>query len=270
MRESLTWRIGNKVNNAKRNLVGVASKISKLNIDNVDILRFSKQKAIKESERLVEHAILNKNKTPSTTSTTLGNCSWYDERLSAIVTAYGLRAEDILKIFDVFHSMDYSGCNELDIDDFFEFIQEPRSIYGMWLFEMIDSTSNTVISFSEYVQIVVIYSMFGKEEIFRLIFSSFDTRKRTFLDQSQWEELVEVMTSQESIKHAKLTAIKSFEKHSFMGDEHKSEDPTGILLYEEFSQILDLFPFLSFPLYRLQLKIRIKNLGESFWKEKKQ
>jgi len=133
----------------------------------------------------------------------LGQYQWYDPRLDTVMESYGLRPDTVLELHKLFGRLDYKGNNIADVVEFFDMIGEHRSHYGDWLFRAIDSDSKNQVTFSEFVNIVVVFCMFGYDELLRFVFGMHDEEKKSYLDRDQWEKLIIIMMKHEKVPHNK-------------------------------------------------------------------
>mmetsp|Transcript_16229 Transcript_16229/g.25330 ORF Transcript_16229/g.25330 Transcript_16229/m.25330 type:complete len:99 (+) Transcript_16229:4467-4763(+) len=87
-------------------------------------------------------------------------------------------------------------------------------------------------------------------------------KRKLFLSKEQWIEFVSIMTEYETITHATKSAIRAFERYG----EVYGYDRKHKLFFDGFKKILQPFPFVAFPIFRLQAKIKEKHFGEKYWK----
>ena len=129
-----------------------------------------------------------------------------------------------------------------------------------WLFEAVDTERADRLTFSEYCHVVTYYCMLGKNELIKFIFASY---KHDSLSKQQWIGLIDIMLSKEKLQYSKKSALMAFDNYS-------TRDSYGqpILLVQEFMKIAQQLPFIGIPMVRLQTKMRKKNLGENFWRQR--
>lgn len=71
----------------------------------------------------------------------------------AVVEALMLNQGDLKKMKSTFKAIDIDGSGEIDYDEFFEMIKEPRSPYADSLFTLIDADGSGSIDFEEMMQV---------------------------------------------------------------------------------------------------------------------
>jgi len=208
-------------------------------------------------------------------------------------------------------AMSRHGEKTISVIDFFDSVDEPpKSTYGLWLLQIVleqqerdqgadesndengtknrprsdDHASSSVsnnrtktISFATYLHANAFYCLFGKTELYRLLFAKTDVNENGYLEESEWVALVEAVTGSEvrergGVRRSTTPALKAFSKFAVsIGRGTAATTGCGekLLFFNEFCKILDLFPFIAFPLFRLQLKMRERHLGSKFWQKKK-
>jgi Ca2+-binding EF-hand superfamily protein len=85
------------------------------------------------------------------------------------------------------NAVDASG--NIDADEFFDAIQEPRSPFTDKLFDLIDLDHSGTIEFDEYVRVLATYCMFTKEDILRFCFDCFDLDGSGAIDENEFMDL---------------------------------------------------------------------------------
>jgi serine/threonine-protein phosphatase 2B regulatory subunit len=73
-----------------------------------------------------------------------------------------------------FDNIDVDGSGEIDMNEFFEFVTEPKNVFSTALFSLIDTDGSGNISFEEFVACIGSYCMFTKDEILQFIFDVYD------------------------------------------------------------------------------------------------
>lgn len=189
--------------------------------------------------------------------------TWFNIRLERTIYRYRLDPFDILRLHDTsFAALDFLGEDSVDVVDFYEFIGEPRSKFSTWLLSFAHLGVKHSIDFTEYTNLVALVCLMGRDDLLRLLFCSVDKEKKTFLTKEQWIEFVSIMTEYETITHATKSAIHAFERYG----EVYGYDRKHKLFFNGFKKILQPFPFIAFPMLRLQAKIKEKHFGEKYWK----
>ncbi|GMI18112.1 hypothetical protein TrLO_g1534 [Triparma laevis f. longispina] len=198
----------------------------------------------------------------------LGQYQWFDSRLDTTMEAYGLRPDTVLELHRLFGKMDYKGNNVADVVEFFDMIGENRSVYGDWLLRAIDTDSVNQITFSEFVNIVAVYCMFGNDELLRFMFGMYDEERKSYLDRDQWEKLIIIMMKFEKVPHSKKHWNKEYDNFATTIGKKGSGEPE--MFYDDFAKMIKTYPMIAFPMFRMQERMRKCYLGEKFWIQQRQ
>ena len=157
---------------------------------------------------------ISKKKCPASIAN-LRQYSWFDMRLSKIMKSYEIKPSEIFSFHSIFRSLQVNeAVDTIDVYDFFDFLKEEKSEFGMWLFTAVNTETPNHISFSEFVHLVSYSCLLKKESIQILMFSSIDTEKNSYIDQTQWEHFVRLMIENESVQYGVNSAIKAFLSHA--------------------------------------------------------
>ena len=227
---------------------------------------------------------------------------WYDERIAMCQLAYELGDEDIFELYDVYQDIDraYGQDGNDYIDYLFNYIEEPMSTYGRWLFSAVENspapgvefggtdqsapfpcsdpmttrTRTVTCSFSAFVHSMCFIAMMGKKEQQHLLFSavaesrSIDNNQKgcvKVMTEARWRAFILSMTEYEAINYPIPLTVHKFWQHSHTNPSNTEE---RLAFFDDFVRLLEGSPFLVFPLDRLQLKF-CKILGCSFWANKR-
>ena len=201
------------------------------------------------------------------TTDLLGQYNWFDSRLDTVMESYGLRPDTVLELHRQFGKLDYKDNNVADVIEFFDIIGEPRSIYGDWILRACDTDSKNQITFSEFVNIVTVFCMFGYDELLRFTFGMHDEERRSYLDRDQWEKLIIIMMKHENVPHNKKHWNNEYDNFATTIGKKGSGEPE--MFYEDFVRLVKTYPMITFPIFRLQDKTRQRFLGEKFWVEQR-
>ena len=202
---------------------------------------------------------IDQNKIISSNNEKYEDIPWHNNEVSIIMEKYGLEINDCQKMHDIFKNLDYNNSNKVRIIDFFDNMQELKTIYSMWIFQTANTSSITSLKFFEYVHVVSMISLFGKYEIYQLLFSSTTTssnarENNTSPEESsadethigcmnikQFENWMKVMCEHETVPHSKKAVIKLFDKHSKADPTTASDSSTTDFKYRDYLQKKNLF-----------------------------
>jgi hypothetical protein len=188
------------------------------------------------------------------------HCNWFDERLEVCLSTYRLDVDDIFCLYEIYHDLDcaYGGQEgRIYIDYVFDFIQEPSSVYGQWLFMAIggklrveedrdhdvcrgSAMANATCCFSEFCHVVCFTCMMGKLEQTRFLFSSvaemrqIGKKEAKVMTEDQWAELIGVMVEYETRRHPTQPAVREYRQYAYLNPSHADE---LVLFYDDFVQV---------------------------------
>ena len=248
-------------------------------------------------------ALTTKTATRSTTghhfinNVDLKHRDWFDERIAMCQRTYKLNDEDIFELYDAYQDVDqaYGKDGHVYVEYLFDFIDEPMSAYGKWLFSAIDDSSavelksgnghhhdvspsvasTATCGFSEFVHAMCFIGMMGKDEQNHLLFSAaaesrpIDNNQKELvkvLREPRWEAFIMAMLEHEPIKFPIPMTVHKFRQYSHSNPTNVKE---RLAFFDDFVRLLETCPFLSFPLDRILEKFQSKFLGLAFWADKR-
>ena len=95
-------------------------------------------------------------------------------KMQASIDFLGLNREDLKKLITCFEMMDVDGGGSIDIDEFFDYLDQRRSALGDQIFKFLDKDTSAELDFPEFVQAVSMYCMFGNVELMRFVYALHD------------------------------------------------------------------------------------------------
>ena len=139
---------------------------------------------------------------------------WYSMKLENVLENTNITPGEAMKLYSVFEKVDYLKEGLVDVMDIFEFIDEPMSIFAEWVLSLKELSFKSRLHFHEYVDFVHFLCMLSRDDIFRILFSSIDLKKKGFLYRDEWINYIDIMTTNESVVHCNRATMNSFEKFS--------------------------------------------------------
>lgn len=128
--------------------------------------------------------------------------------------------------------MDFRNKGAISINDFFDHVQETKSVYGTFLFRTVNVSPDKYISFSEYLHVITFFSLLGKLDILKMVFKVECKNNTTYLLLDDWICLLDTMLSNEKIQYPKKGALKAFHRHAST-DVHG----TKLLFFNDFQRV---------------------------------
>ena len=181
-----------------------------------------------------------------------------DERMQKTIDMLKLEKTHIRSLFKRFRSHDKDRSGTIDIDEFYHMINEPRTVFGDSLFELVDIDNNGTLDFSEFVQTLSTYCMFGREDVLKYCFFVFDKDKNGYIEQDELHALIEMLWANKPNSNCKI-AMEKFDTNK-----------DGKIDFAEFNSMNTQYPQLLFPAYRMQENMMENTLGMVWWKKKKE
>jgi Ca2+-binding EF-hand superfamily protein len=164
------------------------------------------------------------------------------------------------KLRKLFAANDKDSSGSLDIDEFYEMFHSTKTPFGDSLFNLVDLDGNgEFLTFSEFVQVVTTFCLFGPNEVLRFAFNVVDVDKSGFISLAELDMLAGWLHKGGP---ANLnTAIEKIKEKYDKGD--------GNLSFETFKKIYREFPFLLFPAFQLQDNMMHVVFGQKWWDKKR-
>lgn len=76
-------------------------------------------------------------------------------------------------------------------EDFFsKWLEEKRNFFGDAIFNLIECDNEEVVNFGEFVEALVTYCLFEKNDVLKLCFNIFDTEKTGFIDKDEMKHFL--------------------------------------------------------------------------------
>ena len=110
-----------------------------------------------------------------------------DERMQKIIHLLKLEKKHIRILWKRFQKHDKDKSGTIDIMEFYTMISEERTVFGDSIFELIDIDNNGTLDFSEFVQTLGTYCMFGRNDILKFCFYVFDKDKNGLLTYDEFK-----------------------------------------------------------------------------------
>jgi hypothetical protein len=201
----------------------------------------------------------------------------------ALVNSLLLTEGEVWRLKDIYDSVDADLASEMDFDEFFALIDEPRTSFTDYIFTIIENLEKTGIelvpekermeeelendapgtalyargfmTFDDFVQVVCTFAMYSEDDILVFAFNQFDKDNTGVIDEREFIALC-MMVNKDAPKYPdnfKLS-LATFDKN-----------PDGMMDFRQFKNSNTRFPLTLFPAFRLQDKIRAKILGAATW-----
>ena len=194
----------------------------------------------------------------TTSSTKMGNkVPVPDERMQKTIDLLRMEKKQLGVLWSKFRKHDADRSGEIDIDEFYAMIGEKRSVFGDSIFELIDIDQGGTLDFSEFVQTLGTYCMFGRHDIRKFCFYIFDKDKNGYIEQDELTALIDMLHENNLGGNCKV-AMDKFDTNN-----------DGKIDFQEFTVMDMQYPMLLFPAYRMQENMMEHTLGKKWWIEKR-
>eukprot|EP00515_Schizochytrium_aggregatum_P011029 CAMPEP_0202081404 /NCGR_PEP_ID=MMETSP0964-20121228/13995_1 /ASSEMBLY_ACC=CAM_ASM_000500 /TAXON_ID=4773 /ORGANISM="Schizochytrium aggregatum, Strain ATCC28209" /LENGTH=367 /DNA_ID=CAMNT_0048648959 /DNA_START=58 /DNA_END=1161 /DNA_ORIENTATION=+ len=180
-----------------------------------------------------------------------------DDRLQRMIDMLRLTKRELAQLWRVFQRYDNDRGGTIDIEEFYRLIEEERTVFGDSLFELVDIDCSGALDFSEFVQTIGTYCLFGRVDVLKFCFFVFDKDKNGYIDSDELFALVEMLHGNNPSSNCRQ-ALQNFDTNS-----------DGKIDFGEFQALNNKFPMLLFPAFRMQEHMMANTLGKDWWTKKK-
>lgn len=171
----------------------------------------------------------------------------------------GLDRKPLYAIHQIFTSMDRDGSGEINLQEFFSFMDLTRTRFSERAFSIMDADGSGEVDFVEFVLAVWNYCSFNQTSLVRFAFDLYDLDGSGEIERAEavrcireiWGDAWERSANAHKIL-AKLTAIM----------EASSSGRVNVRQFQDFALH---HPLLLFPAFQLQGELQHKILGQRFW-----
>ena len=111
-----------------------------------------------------------------------------------MVEFLALSEKDMRKFSLVFTDIDLDNSGEIDLTEFFDYLEIDRTVFTDSLFEFLDESNDGTINFAEFVHACGTICMWETKQILQFMFSMYDTAGNGYIIESQLEALLSAWT----------------------------------------------------------------------------
>ena len=166
-----------------------------------------------------------------------------------------LSQKELQRLMMLFKEVDIDESGEMDYDEFFEFIDEPRSPFADALFKLIDLDGSGTIDFNEFIQVLTTYCMYSRDDILRFCFDTFDKDGSGAIDEKEFMDMCyEINNANPAFPDNFKRALEQFDRND-----------DGLIDFDEFRELNRRYPLVLFPAFRMQDRMQKSTLGEYKW-----
>lgn len=184
---------------------------------------------------------------------------WFDSRLLRTVQTFNMSESDILSMRKVYETMLGGSISELQrIVDLCAYWNVENDQMTQWIVQAVKPQRTKEVSFSEYVQIVCYFSMFGPKDLKRFLFGCMDVQANCFLMRDKFVTLVEIMANA-GVGNPTIMS-RQFDKYK--------DRKLDSLFFGGFERFTYDFRGIMWKVEDLQKTMRMQNLGVPYWEDK--
>ena len=155
-----------------------------------------------------------------------------------------------------FQRYDMSGKNSINLEDYFGLmLKYPRSALTDSMMTLIDSGSDQVMSFGEYVECTCTFACFEQIDLLKYFFFILDAGKRYTIDKTETRHLITTMWGGE-VSSNLLMALEYLES---------KDTGEGTFEFKHLVELNRKYPNCFYPIFHLQVRMIITSLGETMW-----
>jgi len=180
-----------------------------------------------------------------------------DARMQKVIDLLELEDSHLKKLWAIFRKYDKDKSGTVDTKEFYDLVHEKASVFADSIFELIEVENEGELDFSEFVQAISTYCMFGKEDVLKFCFYIFDRDKNGYIEEDELHALVQMLHQNSLSANLRL----SLDKLDTNND--------GKVDFKEFKVMNDIYPQVLFPAFRMQANMMMYTLGNQFWMNKR-
>ena len=180
-----------------------------------------------------------------------------------------LRSKEFRKMRYIFKKdIDLDNDGLISVEELAIFLRQPLSMcpFLKQIFSLatgsvaLEAESNKVPIFDlgSTLKAVAVFCMISSSDLLKFIFSSYDTKGYGFIERSDFYDLLELFHPRHQDDRVQ-SALKEI---------HLPTDGNGTLQFAAFEDISRRFPYLFYPAFRVQEKVRQKFFGKRWWRRK--
>lgn len=186
-----------------------------------------------------------------------------DDRMEKLVDLFALTDVDLALFYRLFAKLDIEKSGFVSISSIFECCEFQRNMFTDSFLELLDiDYIDGEINFTEFLDVIMTYCMFERNEILKFCLYMFDDDKAAAITEVDLKQLLDVIHNiVEAGDHMRGNPRQSWNQLTFSDD--------GIITFEDLIEMNNTFPTLLAPIFMLQAKMMVRFQGEIWWNNKK-
>mmetsp|Transcript_30159 Transcript_30159/g.32869 ORF Transcript_30159/g.32869 Transcript_30159/m.32869 type:complete len:274 (-) Transcript_30159:44-865(-) len=182
-----------------------------------------------------------------------------DFRVERCLKRFKIPPDKLDILWQIFNKFDRSRSGNMPLDDLFDrVIIYPRSELTDSLLGLIDTKSDSGVTFGEFVELVCTIAFFERKELLRYFFYILDPNRTGLVEKHELKHFIMTL-----FRHQVNTNVK-------MAFNYLEEiDDDGTFNFNEVKELGEKYPYVFYPVYQLQTQIIARTLGEYWWEQHK-
>ncbi len=179
------------------------------------------------------------------------------KRVDDMVKFLNMGTNDTRQLVEAYRIMDNDGSNSIGIDEFFNYINIPRTGFVDLIFKRIlDISGDGSLDFSEFIVALGTYSLFDCDEILTICYKLKYNKAIQMMNINDLKELLTLM-------HNKDWKTNKLFKKIIINYQKSLDD--GYIKFSDFVKLDKKYPQILYPAFLIQDKMHEYFLGHSFW-----
>jgi Ca2+-binding EF-hand superfamily protein len=180
-------------------------------------------------------------------------------KLKDMVEFLAMGEDDVMGLMAAFKEMDTDDSGEVSLEEFFDYIDVDRSIFGDKLFSFLDESNDGQLDFPEFFNAVGTYCMFGTNEWLQFAFGMFDPHGNGYIMEPELRELLVTIHGDNPLHTGGVDRVMDvFDRN---GD--------GKVEWDEFASVNRRYASMFMPIFHIQKNMQRNFLGQRYWNRKK-
>jgi Ca2+-binding EF-hand superfamily protein len=175
-----------------------------------------------------------------------------DDRMEKLVDLFALTDIDLAIFYKCFSKLDLDKSGFVSISGIFECCEFQRNMFTDSFLELLDiDYIEGEINFTEFLDVIMTYCMFERNEILKFCLYMFDDDKAATITEVDLKQLFDVIHNiVDPGDHMRGNPRQSWNKLTFSDD--------GLINFQDLIEMNNTFPTLLAPIFMLQAKMMVR------------
>jgi len=187
-------------------------------------------------------------------------------KLHAAIDFCALTTDNVKEMRAQFEDIDIDGSGEVDVQEFFLWLGEPRTEWGDEYFKLADTDDSGVIDFGEFVHVLTIISMMEQYQLYHFLYALLDRDDSGGVSKEEFVNGLKRMVHDNPLVSGGMIVRLA---DSWFGQPIVLRQG-GRINFRQFHDMMQHLPSVALPIFKLKDVIADKALGQPFWSHKKE